>query len=528
MVDAAAISSADAGRLTAFVQSSQAAASDDEDLDAELGAPAAAIYGGHSGDIIETLQSLLDKAEEQLNSCRSKETSDKHNFEMLKQSLEDELKFANKDLDEAKKSLAASGEAKSTAEGDLAMASKELASDEDTKAGLHSSCMARAEDFEAEVKSRDEELKALAEAKKVLSETTSGAVDLTYSLAQQASLFQVSAESTIASGMDLANFEAVRFVRDLARKQGSSMLAQLAQRMATVIRLGAHGGADPFAKVKSLITDMIAKLEEAAGAEASEKAYCDKELAETGEKKMDKSYEIEKLSTKVDQMSVKSAQLKEEVAELNDALAKLAASQAEMDKIRQQEHGDFVSNKADLEKGLAGVKMGLKILREYYSSSDTAHAAAKGAGTSIIGLLEVVESDFAKGLAGAMSTEDAAEAAYQQQAQMNKFEKTSKGKDVEYKTKESVNLDKTVAELSSDRAGVQAELDAVLEYLAKLQERCIAKAETYSERKARREAELAGLKEALEILESETALVQQRARRHHTLRGASQQGRLVA
>merc|ERR1719277_2098509 len=453
---------------------------------------------------------------------RNKETSSKHNFEMLKQSLEDELKYGNKDLGEAKKSLAASGEAKSSAEGDLAMTSKELATDEETKAGLHSSCMARAEDYEAEVSSRTEELKALAEAKKVIAETTGGAVDVSYSLAQQASLLQVVAESKIASGMDLANFEAVRFVRDLARKQGSAILAQLAQRMATVIRLGSGSGSDPFAKVKSLITDMIAKLEKEAGADATEKAYCDKEFAETEEKKGEKSYDIEKLGTKIDQMSVKSAKLKEEVAELNNALAKLAASQASMDKIRQEEHSDFASSKADLERGLGGVKMALKILREYYSSSDSAaHAAAKGAGTGIIGLLEVVESDFTKGLAGAISTEDAAEAAYQQQTQMNRFEKTSKDKDVVYKTKEAAYLDKSAAELSSDRAGVQAELDAVLEYLSKLQERCIAKAETYSERKARREAELAGLKEALEILESETALVQQRARRHHTLRGAA-------
>jgi len=353
---------------------------------------------------------------------------------------------------------------------------------------------------------------------------------VTYSLAQQASLFQMSAVSSIASGMDLANFEAVRFVRDLARKQGSTMLAQLAQRMASVMRISSSSGADPFAKVKGLITDMIAKLEKEQGSEATEKAYCDKELAETGEKKMEKSYDVEKLSTKIQQMSAKSTKLKEEVAQLNDALAKLAASQAEMDKIRIEEHEDFASNKADLEKGLAGVKMALKILREYYSSADTAaHTAAKGAGSSIIGLLEVVESDFTKGLAGAMSTEDAADAAYQQQTQMNKIEKTSKSQDVEYKTKEFNYLDKTAAELSSDRAGVQAELDAVLEYLAKLQDRCIAKAETYSERKARREAELAGLKEALEILESETALVQQQAKRHHTLRGAaSRQGHLVA
>ena len=36
---------------------------------------------------------------------------------------------------------------------------------------------------------------------------------------------------------------------------------------------------------------------------------------------------------------------------------------------------------------------------------------------------------------------------------------------MEYKTKEAAKLDKVVAETSKDRATVQAELDAVLEYL---------------------------------------------------------------
>merc|ERR1719206_1719367 len=85
--------------------------------------------------------------------------------------------------------------------------------------------------------------------------------------------------------------------------------------------------------------------------------------------------------------------------------------------------------------------------------------------------------------------------------------------DVKYKTKESAALDKAVSEATADRANVQAELDAVNEYLAALDQQCTEKAETYAERKTRREDELAGLKEALNILESETALVQQASRR---------------
>ena len=66
---------------------------------------------------------------------------------------------------------------------------------------------------------------------------------------------------------------------------------------------------------------------------------------------------------------------------------------------------------------------------------------------------------------------------------------------------------------------MQAELDAVTEYLKKLDEMCIAKPDTYEERKRRREAELAGLKEALTILEGEAVLLQRTQRSH--LRGVA-------
>merc|ERR1719473_2181275 len=91
---------------------------------------------------------------------------------------------------------------------------------------------------------------------------------------------------------------------------------------------------------------------------------------------------------------------------------------------------------------------------------------------------------------------------------MNEIEKTSKEQDVKYKTQESTALDKAVTEATADRSGVQAELDAVLEYMEKLKEMCIEKAEPYSERKARRESEIAGLKQAMEILEGEAVLIQ--------------------
>merc|ERR1711879_1044637 len=129
------------------------------------------------------------------------------------------------------------------------------------------------------------------------------------------------------------------------------------------------GGADPFAKVKNLITEMISKLEAEADAEAQEKAWCDEQIAKTEEKRSDLEADIAKLTSKIDVAAAKSADLKSQVKKLQAELAALAKLQAEMDKLRQESHAAFVQAKADLELGLQGVRQALAILREYYGGS---------------------------------------------------------------------------------------------------------------------------------------------------------------
>jgi len=398
-------------------------------------------------------------------------------------------------LDKAKKNLATSAETKATAEGDLAVTSKDLAEDEKALATLHQDCMTGAEDFEAETKSRGEELTALATAKKVIVEATSGAASQSYSFLQ------------MYSSSDLAKFEAVRFVRDLSMKQKSPVLAQLASKMEA---------AGIFDKVKGLISNMIEKLLAEAQADATEKAFCDKEMAETEAKQTDKEDAITKLSTSIDSMTAKSAQLKEQVAVLQKELAALAKAQAEADKLRAEEKAAFDKNSAEMKRGVEGVQMALKVLNDYYAK-DAAHGSAGGAGSGIIGLLEVCESDFSKGLAEMTATEQTAAKEYDLFSKESAITKATKEQDAKYKSKEAKGLDKDTAEATSDRAGVQTELDAVNEYYAGIKERCIAKAETYEERVKRRTAEIAGLKQALEILDGEAVLLQKTSKR--TLRG---------
>merc|ERR1719272_1013211 len=149
--------------------------------------------------------------------------------------------------------------------------------------------------------------------------------------------------------------------------------------------------------------------------------------------------------------------------------------------------------------------MALKILREYYAQGDKAHSAAEGASTGIVGLLEVAESDFSKALAEMSTTESSAAATYDQVTKDNSVEEATKNADVDYKGKEATRLDKSTADTTGDRSGVQAEMDAIQEYLGKLEQMCVSKPDTYTERKRRRDAELAGLQQALQVLDGEAA-----------------------
>lgn len=511
LVQAAAISTEDGSRLTALVQEHQQQSDEDDDDDSEPGAPSATVYEGHSDGIIATLEGLLDKAEAQLDKARKAESTSKHNYEMLKQSLDDEMEFAEKDLDAAKKGLAESQEHKSVAEGDLATTTADLEADRKAKEELHHECMSGAQDYEEQAKSRNEELTALQQAKKVIKESTGGATEQTYGLNQEDSFVQ------LTSRADLTKFEAVRFVRDLAKRHHSTVLAQLASRMNSAIRLGNANGNNPFEKVEGLITDMIRTLEEEAEEDATHHAYCQKEMKETTEKKEDKEAQVEKLTTKIDQNKARSAKLKEQVRTLQSELADMARAQAEATKLREEEHAAYKVNKAEMEQGLKGVRIALKVLKDYYAKGDKAHAANEGAGSGIIGLLEVCESDFSKGLAEMVAEEESAAAEYKEFSKANEVDTAAKTQDVKYKTQEAKALDKSVAEMSTDLAGVQTELDAINEYDAKIKKECVAKAEPYEERKQRREAEIEGLKQALNILEG-TSFLQRTSK--HTLRGA--------
>merc|ERR1719399_198658 len=213
VIDAASFSVNDKNKLLALVQNKQG--DDDEDKEwgtekdsmAELGAPDPAVYKSKSGGIVETLTDMKDKAEAQLSEERKAEGTSKHNYELLKLSLEDEIAASKTEMDEAKADKAEAEETKAAADGDLAVTSKDLALATETLKNIGSDCMTKATDHEVSMKGYDEELKALDTAKKIIQEST---------LLQTTSFLQMTSSSKLRTLADLKNFEVVSVIKRLA------------------------------------------------------------------------------------------------------------------------------------------------------------------------------------------------------------------------------------------------------------------------------------------------------------------------
>jgi len=520
VIDAAALSLHDRKKLLGLVQSKE-----DEEDDA-FAPPAPDAYKSHSEGIIDVLEDLKQKAASSLEQARREETNDRHNFQLLQQSLTDQLKADQADLGETKQFKFEASESLATAQGDIAQEEKALAEAETTLKNMEGDCKEKSHDHQMSIEKRTEELEAIEKARSAIQGSIGGAAKITYG---DASFVQIAAVNDIGDSMgshlhthaDLAGFEVINLVRKLAREQHSTALQQLATRISTAMKISATSGEDPFAKVKALISDMLEKLLKDAGAEAQHKAYCDKEMGETQQKTDQLQYDVEKYSSKIDKAKSASSMLKDEVATIQQELLDIVKSMGEADELRSKEAKIYQESKSDMEQGLEGVRIAMKVLRDYYSAaalvqrqpaSPGTFSKATDSGAGIISMLEVIESDMGKSLANIEMNEETSASAYEKMKMQNKIDKASKEQDVKYKTKEAASLDKKITELSSDLESAQSELDAVLMYTKNIRGMCSTKPEGYEERKARRESEIEGLKEALRILEGESVFVQRRSK----------------
>jgi len=126
-----------------------------------------------------------------------------------------------------------------------------------------------------------------------------------------------------------------------------------------------------------------------------------------------------------------------------------------------------------------------------------------GSNTGIIGMLEVIQGDFARLESETTTAESAADEEYTRFTDDSSEDKAVKSTDLENAEKDKSVAEADLTTTKKTLGATQTELDAALGYYDKLKPSCVDAGLSYEERVRQREEEIQSLQEALKILSGE-------------------------
>jgi len=458
--------------IMAFLQSKE-----EREDPLSVSAPQADAYVFQSGGIVEMLEKLEDKFKAELDGYQKEDMQAKHASTMLIQQLVDNIAAATEERDRKTIEKTKRAEAEGTATGDLATTKTDKAADEAYLKDLRVECDQKSRDYESRQTLRAEELEAIAKATEIIS---SGAVSGN-SEKHLPQFVQTSFGLRSARSRSPLVAKVATFLLERAAKTKSHLLALVATKVQ----------ADPFANVKKMIKAMIVKLMEEATEESEHKGWCDTELGMNKQTRDTKSDAVSTLTASAEELSAQIAKLGNEVAELSDGIASIDTAVAEATSLRQEEKAKNEETIVDSQEAQVAVAKALTVLKDFYAKADDATAfmqgaaddapatfdgAYKGMGSSsggVIGMLEVIESDFARLEADTTTAESEAANEFQKFSDDSSQDKAVKQMDLDNKGKDKTTAEGDLVTTKKDLSATQEELDAALTYFEKLKPACV-------------------------------------------------------
>merc|ERR1711972_930141 len=385
------------------------------------------------------------------------------------------------------------------------MGTTTMEADKKYLADLTATCEQKASDFESRQQLRAEEIVAIEKAIEIiLSSAVSGNAEK-----HLPKLLQKSATALgqfMSASHSPAQAQVAEYLREKGQRLNSRVLSALAVRVAD----------DPFKKVKKMIKELITRLMEEANEEAEHKGWCDTELSTNEQTRKEKTEAVETLHAEIDQLEASIAKLTEDIADLTKAVAELDAAMAKATKLRTEEKAKNTETISDSQEAQTAVAQALTVLKEFYAKAaeatafvqqpeifDSPYKGMQAENGGVVGMLEVIESDFARLEADTKAAEASAQKEYDTFMTDSKVDKESKTKDIEHKTAKKQDETQALTTKNADLEGTQKELDAALAYFDKLKPSCVDAGVSYEDRVARRKEEIESLQEALRILNGE-------------------------
>mmetsp|Transcript_36314 Transcript_36314/g.87358 ORF Transcript_36314/g.87358 Transcript_36314/m.87358 type:complete len:648 (+) Transcript_36314:55-1998(+) len=470
------------------------------------GAPEAAAYEGHTEGIVNLVEDMLKKTEAERKELIDNEANRAHAYELDMMDLTDQVEYDKTQRGNKAVARGNANKAAADATADLEATTASRDDDKKTLAELNAECAQETDDFNHRTATRADEIKALQKATEILSsDSVAGSAKKHLpTLVQGVSLV------SLRSATPSKRAKLLEFVQQRASSLKSEAFSLLAAQLSST----EHG--DPMAKVKTMISDLIDRLEAEAGEEAQHHAWCNKELHDNKVNRDDLTSQSEQLQAAIEELAASIAQNKQTVADLQGEIKELEAAMAKATEVRNEEHSRNTETIQDAKEARAAVQKALDVLKNFYdkaASADGGYSGNQGGSTGVLGMLEVIGSDFARLQSETEASEDEAKADYDKfmlasggcgyvngaEVCGSVAEKTDLIKSIEKRMKkQSSEKGKRESELSD----TQGELDAANDTYDKLKPACINPGVSVEERVAEREQEIASLQEALEILDA--------------------------
>jgi len=514
-------------------------------------------YKFHSQSVVETLEDLKRDFRKELQAIDADEVTSVSEFSAVKQEKLDYIKAKSKEMADTKAIKDKTTQEISMNSAEITTVSADLLDNQQYLKELAEMCESRAKTWDQRSKVRADELSALTAATAIIKsgvkENTSAA---SVRLVQQGVSVRMSQdvvnneESMEAIEAEAEGSEAIGFLQRRMEKPSTLISVLARQHVSTddnrdlVVNLFNTQGtklkstllldlanqikADPFAKIKKLIQDLIERLLQEAADEANQKGWCDKATSEAKQKRDYSAEAIAELNGQMAELEAIHGKLSQEIETLEAEIAELESKQEENTKLRKAEKAENEATVMEAKAGLEAVNQAIDILDKFYKTAakeqvdlglvqkgpmddapdagfdeGEAYTGAGGESGGILGMLDVIKGDFERTVSATGKAEATAETEYQ--AFMTESSKSLAEKKMaeEQKNKQKDDAEEEYESAEEDIAAQTSLLRSGIKELIELKPTCEIKPMSYEERVARREDEIESLKKGLCVLQQQ-------------------------
>merc|ERR1719336_1214689 len=473
----------------------------------------------------------------------------KHASDMIIIDLTDSIENTQKDAQRKTLKAQSKAEKKILEEKELKETTAVKAADETTLSETQIECKEKTLSFHEKQKLRAEEIEALQKATEILQSPEVSGNANKYLAAAQVQPRAATVLLQAAGGASEQNLGVHRHIRDFLAAEGQRLHSQSLTLLAQKVM------ADPFAKVKKMIDNLITRLLNEANEDAKHEGFCDVEMGKSKVTRNKLSSDIDGLTASIDDGKATILALTEETALLSKQIAELDQAMKEATELRTKEKATNAVTVKDAQAAQAAVAAAIAVLKDYYAKASTATALLQKAPPprqwglktgvkmgsdewsalanpnfegeidkghkegmqtfgetelgqqdeaqyGVLGLLEVIAADFASLEANTKASEAAAAEAFERFMVESRKDKAVKARKVELNEADRVSTDAKVQEETADLKLTQDQLLAADRYYDRLVPQCIDRGMTWDQRVAARQAEIDSLKQALKILSS--------------------------